>query len=657
MTALCIVTPPGFPTEPILAHVRAAGVEPITSAEGKIASIEAWQEQIRRVNPDPDEPLKIGTFWKQILTDFYLNTLECNCWGWHLGDDLRFLDFWHEFDPSIRFLLISVAPEFQLAYQWDNTAGAFGSTENPQWFGTWRDYHQKILGFYRNHTKQSLIIDLEELVSEPKETIAAINSQWPLQLSPEISVAPKSALPSPIAKLLIRTISSNLFPPEITTLKRELETSCITLSHKKQNESNDAVQAYRILCQTLESNRKEVDKVKKQAEEEKQRLLSQLNQIQAELKALKNEKQTIQQQHNKLEEANKTLQAAQKQLENKKKEIEEENELILLQLHQVQEELEHYFLQYKEAEQEITRWQSRWARMLERNPDFIDYERLTVEPDTNEHQFIWQFEKIDIAGRSLDQLNLRTQLDGETVHLTFQRENFIRWPLSADNTETLTISPESHQIIETLSTSDFTLIKALTQFLATHGLHTQEAAKHIDGPTRAALKRGLQQFSAVLEQLPPTFRYDHIELKREQINPDYEHLWFRFQKASFGKLEAPAFEFRLSCANVRPNAFGKYPKLEFPEGDGASLFEQWYEESWDDFSSKWELRFALPRSMDLEVWRSISEHDRALVRSLVNQLPIFFAELNKNGLTPKRKWKEWEIMTKNIKSILTRFGE
>lgn len=635
MTALCIVTPPGFPTEPILAHVRAAGVEPITSAEGKIASIEAWQEQIRRVNPDPDEPLKIGTFWKQILTDFYLNTLECNCWGWHLGDDLRFLDFWHEFDPSIRFLLISVAPEFLLAYQLDHSKNVFQIIENHQTFETWHNYHQKILSFHRNQPDQTVIIDLEEFLSAPKEAIQEINSRWPCRLSAEVAKRSESTIPSPLAKLLTQTVSLNLFPEEVLTLKHEIDECRTALPTETNKEPQDQVQAYQFLRQTLESTRNELETAKKQIEE------------------LKTERNQLQQQLAQLEKEFQTLKTTNAQLEHAKTDVEEENELILTQLHQAQEELEHYFLQFKDAEQAVTRWQSRWARMLERNPDFIDYERLSIVPEANAKEHDWQFEKIDIAGRSFEQLKFRTAFDGETVHLTFQRENFTRWPHSADNTQTLTITSNSIEILQTLSTSDWALIKTLAKFLATHGLETPEAGTLLDYQTRTALRAALQRFASELEQLPPTFRYDQIELKREQINPDYEHLWFRFHKAQFGKRAAPAFEFRFSCANVRPNSFGKYPKLEFPEGDGASLFEQWYEESWDDFSSKWELRFALPRSMDLEVFNSVSEHDQALICSLMNKLPIFFTDLKNHGFSPRRGWAAWQEMAEKTKRIVS----
>ncbi|MBK8386275.1 MAG: hypothetical protein IPL11_11705 [Candidatus Accumulibacter sp.] len=50
-----------------------------------------------------------------------------------------------------------------------------------------------------------------------------------------------------------------------------------------------------------------------------------------------------------MEQTRKKLQATNQSLEAARKEALEENELLLKQLHQVQEELEHYFLKYQET--------------------------------------------------------------------------------------------------------------------------------------------------------------------------------------------------------------------------------------------------------------------------------------------------------------------
>jgi DNA repair exonuclease SbcCD ATPase subunit len=74
-----------------------------------------------------------------------------------------------------------------------------------------------------------------------------------------------------------------------------------------------------------------------------------------ELARLQERLNALEAQHTALETSRKQLEATRKQLETSHKELEathkdtvEENELLLLQLHQVQEELEQYFLKYQE---------------------------------------------------------------------------------------------------------------------------------------------------------------------------------------------------------------------------------------------------------------------------------------------------------------------
>ena len=67
------------------------------------------------------------------------------------------------------------------------------------------------------------------------------------------------------------------------------------------------------------------------------------------------------------------------------------------------------------------------------------------------------------------------------------------------------------------------------------------------------------------------------------MNHDYEHLWLHFRHVAIGNKRLLDFDFRISCANLRPRVFGQYPKLEFPETSGRAAFAEWFDESYDDF--------------------------------------------------------------------------
>jgi hypothetical protein len=163
----------------------------------------------------------------------------------------------------------------------------------------------------------------------------------------------------------------------------------------------------------------------------------------------------------------------------------------------------------------------------------------------------------------------------------------------------------------------------------------------------------LGKLDAILESFPSTLRYDRVGLKREQVNPDYEHLWLRFVNLSFGGKRCPEFEFRLSCAEVRPNHFGSHPKLEFPEESSQAPFEGWFIEAHDDFGAKLELRFALPEpSMDLAVWQRVSKNDRDFLAALIKHLPAILMNLKDAGVKLKRPWEDWIKMAGEMQRVV-----
>jgi hypothetical protein len=179
------------------------------------------------------------------------------------------------------------------------------------------------------------------------------------------------------------------------------------------------------------------------------------------------------------------------------------------------------------------------------------------------------------------------------------------------------------------------------------------ALKAPAGFNPAELTVALTQFITLIEKYAAaSLCYDRVTLKREQVNPDYEHLWLALENTSFQGKHWPSFEFRLACANVRPNLFGAHPKLEFPEDTGKAQFDNWFAEAHDDFGAKFELRFAMPQSMDVSVWQRLSENDRKLIASLFGRLPSILGALDASGAHLRRPAKEWTNMVGEMKRIL-----
>lgn len=322
------------------------------------------------------------------------------------------------------------------------------------------------------------------------------------------------------------------------------------------------------------------------------------------------------------------------------KEAQQENELLLVQLHQVQEELEHYFLEHKNALKQNEESQQRWQRMLERNPDYCDYRALELLGNDKESgRTSWRFTDLNAAGRAFSELRFDTIVSNGVAAFAFARDGG---------------APSASEPLEALGTADWLLLPTLCRVLD-DALQTPSASvAQLDDAQRTALRDALAALLEAIARMPAVLRFDRIALKREQVNPDYEHLWMQLSNLSLGDRRWSEFEFRLSCANVRPGKFGAYPKLEFPSDAGAELFDSWFVESYDDFGEKLELRFALPEAMDMSVWDQLSQADRDMVTRLIAILPRMLARLE--AVTPKlaRPYAEWQQLAKSVQAILAR---
>jgi hypothetical protein len=164
----------------------------------------------------------------------------------------------------------------------------------------------------------------------------------------------------------------------------------------------------------------------------------------------------------------------------------------------------------------------------------------------------------------------------------------------------------------------------------------------------------LKLLAAQLQSLPAVLRYDAVKLKRELINPDYEHLWVELQGVVFGTRSWKKLEARLGAAMVQPEGFSQFPKFEIPLIDGKHKpFDSWFAESYDDAGAKLELRFALDKNvLDGGVLAKLEEADRALMLRLVYAFPDLIKRLEAQQVSIHRPWSTWADFAKGAVRVL-----
>ena len=323
--------------------------------------------------------------------------------------------------------------------------------------------------------------------------------------------------------------------------------------------------------------------------------------------------------------------------------LKQENELLLLQLLQAQEELVDYFEQKIHFEKLYEVIKNRWERLEKRLPDYVDFGAIElVEYDnvSNIPSLTWRIKDYAQSGVAIDELVFRTVLEEghPGIGLVLQGEtdqHFIPRLLES--------SPEQFKNFQSYTASQFRQITAIVpifeQLEASHWQGIQFPQNFDMSFWRPFLKTLMEQ----IKLLPNALRFDQIHLKRELINPDYEHLWIELRGMSFGSQTWRKFEVRLGAALVEVDGFSQYPKFEFPLIDGKTKpFESWYSESRDDIGAKVELRFALDKAVfDTAVFSKLSLPDRNLLLNLINGFPNALERLKAQRTAIHRPWAQW----------------
>jgi hypothetical protein len=330
------------------------------------------------------------------------------------------------------------------------------------------------------------------------------------------------------------------------------------------------------------------------------------------------------------------------QTEAKYQDSAQENELLLLQLMQAQEELVEYYEQKGEFEKLYLAYKARWERLEKRLPSYLDFgaiEIVDVDGVSDVPSITWQVKDFAQAGVALSEFSFVTVLQdghpGIGLVKDGQPHAFVPKLFGTNKDHLATFLG--------LGTTEFKQLTAAVSIL-----DQLEAGqwKGFEFPAQFDLsfwRPSIQTLLAQLKQLPALLRYDEVRLKRELINPDYEHLWLEFRGLSLGAAQWKKFEIRLGAALVQHDGFSQYPKFEIPLIDGKTKpFDSWYAESQDDSGAKLELRFALDKNVfDVAVWSKLADADKALVLRVIYAMPDALKRLEKQKAAIHRPWATW----------------
>lgn len=630
-----------------------AGISPaktITQPNGSSMDFNDWHQKVVDENSllSIDSSSKIGRIWEQLAVDLFMENVGQEKWGWACPHSVKLLNFWHSFAPQLCFILLYSTPEeaiYAASKNLNNNSPHNNSGDAI--IKQWLNDQQMMLKFYIKNPLQSLLINVNDFKKNPQNLVEKINEHFNFNLNSFTALNDpdsenlKILEPNSLAEYLVNiTLQQSQYLSEVNTLFSELEKNKVAIcadeiiaengimnnsistenNSKISNNNNDSivVDSYALLCK-----------------------------------------------YNYDISNNINLQNNFVELQDSR----EEADLLLRQLHKVQEELEFYYLEYRAEKKRADTIESKWEKMLNKHPYYIDCDNIICQNSSDNQGLFWSLENIEIFNRSIDFLQLETLLWQDKIIFRFVEKQDKDLPLlvwnpnskdNQNNNEFILCPLIVNDAIQQLATTDIILLKNLS-VLFFQQLQNNKDGIIVSNPNINLFINMFRQIPDFLDNvLPKTLRFDELYIKDYEELGEYENLTFHLTNISFANKLYKNFEFRLACANIQDNQFGTDPKLEFPEEFGKIILENWFAESEDNYGSKLELRFAIPNAMDINVWDKLSQNDKNFIANLVNLLPYRIGQLSKTDMTDNlveekmfsRNYNDWINLANTIKNIL-----
>ena len=121
-----------------------------------------------------------GRVWDDLAVDLFLGNLDAPDWGWADAGTVWLLDFWSQFDPRIRFVLVYAPPEHVVAEMLRQ--GALSSEDIAPAMASWAAYHVELLRFFHRHPDRCILVDFTAASSMQRRLVTKVADGFGLHL-------------------------------------------------------------------------------------------------------------------------------------------------------------------------------------------------------------------------------------------------------------------------------------------------------------------------------------------------------------------------------------------------------------------------------------------------------------------------------------------
>ena len=136
--------------------------------------------------------ITVSPVWHGLALDLMLANVDQPLWGWSDPAAVRLLQFWHDIDPGIHFVMVYDTPGELLAAEcqtvdlpseWPRMEPAL-----TRHMRHWMHYHEALLQFYLRHTKRCLLVQRQQVRHAPGDLLARLQDRmtvsWTAQAHP-----------------------------------------------------------------------------------------------------------------------------------------------------------------------------------------------------------------------------------------------------------------------------------------------------------------------------------------------------------------------------------------------------------------------------------------------------------------------------------------
>lgn len=454
---------------------------------------------------------------------------------------------------------------------------------------------------------------------------------------------------------------------KLTTANEEAQLSTLQIAHLQEElertfSEYEAVKAKEKEATADLGKQLKVNKQFNALQKENALLTEQLSQLQKSLEKAELENELLAKVHSELQQIKSEHAGINEMSNDNLQNAELELELASLQIFQLQEELEHYYLALQESERSLQNglahntmssnkiqtkvFDKATASELSVTGKYVegDYQDIhltlhnVIFPNGKQVESV-KAKLVNVAGNI--GIEFRAQ-ENEALFREFEDSSdeygpYLRYFLTAPEN----LQAQQQKTVERLNASERLLVMSSINTIAELLQNTNiQTSTEVTSEQWRSWRKAAIALSSHVDKLPNWLSFDSVQLREEFATDGYEHLWLVFNNVLVGNVWRNTLEFKLSANAVGMAQNGEFSdaiNIEFREfNDGSAPLMTWPPETVDEYGPK--LTIAVNNLTPLN---DSTAHDTQLITHLVNNFTSILEKLEADENDMSRSKRAW----------------